>query len=272
MEFEIRPAGRLRIGFREIWEYRELFYFFTWRDIKVRYKQTFLGATWAVLQPVIMTLVFSLFFGGIFGAQASSLPYPLFVFPGMLVWGLFANGLMNASNSMVTSANIIKKIYFPRLIIPVSSILAAMLDFLIAAVLFIFLIFYYGKSEHLLTVLFVLPISLIIILLTLVGVGSFFAALNVKYRDFRYVIPFLVQVLFFLTPVIYPVKLFPAAWIQQLFAIHPVGVSIDLLRLALQGSPINYVQLTYGTVTALLLFIGGIFYFRKTENYFADLA
>lgn len=272
MEFEIRPAGRLRLGFREIWEYRELFYFFTWRDIKVRYKQTFLGAAWAVLQPVIMTLVFSLFFGGIFGAQASNLPYPLFVFPGMLVWGLFANGLMNASNSMVTSSNIIKKIYFPRLIIPVSSILAALLDFMIAAVLFIGLIIYYGQAGHLLAVIAILPVVLFIILLTLTGVGCLFAALNIKYRDFRYIIPFLIQVLFFLTPVIYPVKLFPAPWIQQLFAIHPVGVSIDALRAALQGLPINYTELLYGTSMALLLFVTGIYYFRKTEYYFADLA
>lgn len=272
MEFEIRPAGRFRLGIRDIWEYRELFYFFTWRDIKVRYKQTVLGAAWAVLQPVILTLIFTVFFGGIFGSQSGSLPYPLFVFPGMLIWGLFSNGLMNASNSMVTSSNIIKKIYFPRLIIPVSSILAALLDFLIASVLFILLIFYYGQQQHLIEIILILPLVLLMVLLTLIGTGAFFAALNVKYRDFRYVIPFLLQVLFFLTPVIYPVKFFSSDWIQHILAINPVGIAIDLLRSALDGNPISLEKISIGFGISMLLLVIGIYYFRKTEDYFADLA
>ena len=272
MEYEIRPASSFKLGFKEIWEYRELFYFFTWRDIKVRYKQTVLGIAWAVLQPVIMTVVFTLFFDRALKISSGSLPYPLFVFAGMLVWGLFSSGLTNSGNSMITASNIIKKIYFPRLIIPVSSILAAIVDFLISLVILLVMMVYFGYSHQILATILVLPLVLLFTLLPLTGAGCFLSALNVKYRDFRYVIPFLIQVLFFLTPIIYPVHFFQNELIQQVYQFHPIATAIEMLRDALAGSfpPAN--MLLASLISSLIIFFIGIYYFRKTEYYFADLA
>ncbi len=272
MEYIIRPVGRLYLGVKELWEYRELFYFFTWRDIKVRYKQTVLGAAWAIVQPLLMTLVFTLFFGRTLGIDSGSLPYPLFVFPGMMIWTFFSNGLTNSSGSMLSSANIIKKIYFPRLIIPISSILAAMVDLIISMAILIILLIYYGFTNSLPSLLLALPFSLALTLLTLVGSGCFFAALNIKYRDFRYVIPFLLQVLFFMTPVIYPARLVPIEWVRSVLQLNPVGTAIDLLRQALSGGtpPLDTFLLSFAI--AITFFLSGIYYFRKTEYYFADLA
>lgn len=272
MEYQIKPSGRFRLGWKELLEYRELFYYFTWRDIKVRYKQTVLGAAWAVLQPVLMTVVFTLFFGQALGIDSGTLPYPLFVFPGMLMWGLFSNGLNGASNSMLSASNIIKKIYFPRLVLPISALLASLVDFCITFVLLLIMIGYYGYADRLPLLAAIAPISMAITFMALVGAGCFFAALNVKYRDFRYVIPFFLQTLFFLTPVIYPVKLLPQAWMQEILCYHPIGISIDLLRNSLSSAPVDWMSILRGlAVSGTMLFVG-VFYFRRTENYFADIA
>src|SRR5688572_4367372 len=206
IEYNIESSGRRLFNWRELWRYRELFYFFTWRDIKVKYKQTALGFLWAVLQPLLMMIIFTLFFGKALNIPSQNLPYPVYVFSGLLIWNVFSSGLMNASNSMVSNAAIIKKIYFPRFIIPVSSILVSLFDFFMAFILFVPLLIYYRQPVSL-TALWCWPLALGICLVATLGPGSLLASLNVKYRDFRYVIPFMVQVLFFITPIIYPVSI-----------------------------------------------------------------
>ena len=198
-EYIVDAEKRELFDFQEIWNYKELFYFFTWRDIKIKYKQTVLGFLWAILQPLFMMIIFTLFFGRALNVPSQNLPYPVFVFSGLLLWNTFSSGLTNSANSMVNNAQIIKKIYFPRLIIPVSSILVAFFDFLMAFILFIPLLIFYRQPVSL-TALWSWPLAIGRLLVATLGPGTLLAAFNVKYRDFRYVIPFLVQVLFFLTP------------------------------------------------------------------------
>lgn len=271
MYYEIRPVRKLSLGLKELWKFRELFYFFTWRDIKVKYKQTTLGIAWAILQPFLMMIVFSLFFGRSLNVPSDNIPYPIFVFSGLLLWNVFSSGLSNAANSMVANANIIKKIYFPRLIIPISAILVALFDFIMAFTIYICLLIYYHHSFSLMIMLY-LPLSIIITVLSTFGIGTFIAALNVKYRDFRYVIPFLIQLLLFLTPVIYPVSVIKYKWLQNLLSLNPVAGAIDLLRSTVTYSPVNWQLVCMSSFISIALFIVGLFYFRKTEYYFADLA
>lgn len=272
MEYEIKPAGKFTINLSELWEYRELIYFFTWRDIKVKYKQTFFGAAWAVFQPLLLMMVFTVFFAGNFKISSGNIPYPVFVFSGLLLWNVFANGLSNAGNSMVTNANIIKKIYFPRLVIPISSILSAMLDFLIAMVVYFCLLFYYHLQQAIPAILLMLPLSMLITLFTTLGVGSFLAALNVKYRDFRYVIPFMIQVLMFMTPVIYPVTTTDIGWIRTLLVLNPMTGAIEIIRSTVMQNPMDQTVVLVAAVTSVFWLVLGIAYFRRTEYYFADLA
>lgn len=271
MEYEIKPAGKFSLGIKELWDFRELFYFFTWRDIKVKYKQSLLGVLWAILQPLLLMVVFSLFFGNALGVPSDNIPYPIFAFSGLMLWNIFSSGLSGASQSMVTNANIIKKIYFPRLIIPISSILVALFDFLMAFFVYVGLLLYYQFNISPLILIY-LPLSIFITTLATLGMGSFISALNVKYRDFRYMIPFLIQFLFFLTPVIYPVSIVKYSWAKQLFAINPMVGAVDLLRSTITGNDLNWQYVCTSGVSSVLLFLFGLFYFRKTEYYFADLA
>jgi lipopolysaccharide transport system permease protein len=271
MEYKIEPVSKFSLGLKELWDFRELFYFFTWRDIKVKYKQTFFGVAWAVLQPFLLMLVFSVFFGKALGVPSGDVPYPIFVYCGLLLWNIFASGLSNAANSMVVNANIIKKIYFPRLIIPISAILVALFDFIMAFIIYIGILIFYRHSLDWLIIIY-LPLSVLITIFTTFGLGTFIAALNVKYRDFRYVIPFLIQLLLFLTPVIYPVSIIKYKWAQYLLSINPMAGAIDLLRSTVTHSPVNFQLVMMSSVIAVLLFIIGLFYFRKTEYFFADLA
>lgn len=272
MYFEIKPPGKLSLGLHELWQFRELFYYFTWRDIKVKYKQATLGFLWAILQPFILMVVFSMFFGGALEIPTENeTPYPLFVFSGLLLWNVFSSGLSNASGSMVTNANMIKKIYFPRLIIPLSSILVALFDFLMALIIYIGMLLWYQHPVSPKIALY-LPLALTITVCTTFGLGVFLAALNVKYRDVRYIIPFLIQVLLFITPVIYPVSIIQQEWIKKLLSLNPMAGAIDLLRSCLTNSPVDWSQIGLSISFAFLLFLGGLYYFRKTEYYFADLA
>jgi lipopolysaccharide transport system permease protein len=271
IKYEILPARKLSIGLKELWAFRELFYFFTWRDIKVKYKQTFFGVAWAVFQPFLMMIVFSVFFGRALEVPSENIPYPVFVYCGLLLWNIFSSGLSNAANSMVTNANIIKKIYFPRLIIPISSILVALFDFIMAFVIYIGILIYYHHALdwH---ILFYLPLSLVITVLATFGLGTFIAALNVKYRDFRYVVPFFIQLLLFLTPVIYPVSIIKYKWAQYLLSVNPMAGAIDMMRSTVTYVPVDWFLVAISASISVLLFIAGLFYFRKTEYYFADLA
>jgi lipopolysaccharide transport system permease protein len=271
LEYTIESSERKIFDVKELWRYRELFYFFTWRDIKIKYKQTALGFLWAILQPLLMMTVFTVFFGRALNIPSQNLPYPIYVFSGLLIWNLFSSGLTSASNSMVNNATIIKKIYFPRLIIPVSSILVALFDFTMAFILFIFLLLFYRQPVSGFAII-LWPLAIIVGVIATLGLGAWLAALNVKYRDFRYVIPFLVQILFFLTPVIYPISLLKYPILQYVLACSPMYAAVELFRYPLTGVIPDAYLMSASLLSGLILVVMGIFYFKRTEDFFADLA
>ena len=257
---------------RELWQYRELFYFFTLRDIKVKYKQTVLGFLWAVLQPLVMALLFSFFLGkAITNYTRLDLPYEIFALSGLVLWGIFSSGLNNAGNSMVSNANIIKKIYFPRLIIPISAVLVGLFDFLMAFTVFVV----YCFAKHIFfswDALLYFPLSVLLTCVATFGSGALLAALNIKYRDFRYIIPFLIQFLLFLTPVIYPTNITSNLYLKLLMALNPMSAPLDFFRAAITHQDLDIKADLISVTTSLILFVIGLVYFKKTEAYFADLA
>jgi lipopolysaccharide transport system permease protein len=267
----IRPSrGWSRLNLREVWEYRELLYFLVWRDIKVRYKQTALGAAWAVLQPVLTMLVFSIFFGRLAKVPSDGVPYPIFAYCALLPWQLFAYALTESANSLVGSQNLIKKVYFPRLVVPISSVLAGLVDFGISFVVLLVLMLYY-RIVPTWAVAF-LPLFIVLALATALSVGLWLSALNVEFRDVRYTIPFLTQFWMFATPVAYPSSLVPARW-RPLLGLNPMAGVVDGFRWALLGqtsAPGPLLWVSIGAVAALLF--GGLMYFRRMESTFADVA
>ena len=268
----IEPKSKFSLGLAELWQYRELFYFFTWRDVKVRYKQAFLGFLWAVIQPFSMMVLFSLVFGKALKAPSDGIPYPIFVYSGLMLWNIFSAGLQNSATSMVTNANLIKKVYFPRLIVPMSSILVALFDFLMSLVVYAGLLVYYGYAVNILKIIVLLPIAVLLTVITTFGLGTFLAAFNVKYRDFQYTIPFLIQFLMFLNPVVYATSSFTGSWFNYVLAINPLAGAINLARSAFIDTPVRYELILSNFVVAIALFFVGIYTFRKTEGYFADIA
>ena len=261
--------GWIPIDLREIWNYRELFYFLTKRDIKVRYKQTVLGGLWAIIQPVFTMVVFTLFFGRLAKMPSDGIPYPIFVYAGLLPWTYFANALSTSGNSLVGSANLITKVYFPRLIIPASASMAGLLDFFIAMLVMGAMMIYYQFVPSIGILLF--PFLVGLTFLCAVGVGLWLSALNVQYRDIRYVIPFLVQLWMFVSPVIYPISMVPQKY-QWLLALNPMGGVIEAYRASLLGHmPINWFLLGLSTVIIIILFLSGLYYFRRMEKTFADV-
>lgn len=254
---------------KEIWKFRELFYFLTKRDIKVRYKQTVLGGLWAIIQPFFTMLVFTLFFGRLAKVPSDGIPYPIFVYAGLLPWTYFANALTASGNSLVGSANLITKVYFPRLIIPASASLAGLLDFFIAMLVLGVLMAYYQFLPGFGILLFPLLISLTF--LCAIGVGLWLSALNVEYRDIRYAIPFLIQIWMFVSPVIYPVSMVKEKY-QWLLALNPMGGVITAYRASLLGHmKIDWFLLGISAVIIIFLFLSGMFYFRRMEKSFADV-
>jgi lipopolysaccharide transport system permease protein len=273
MEYEIKPKNKLTLGIDELWQYRELFYFFTWRDIKVKYKQTVLGFAWAVLQPLLMMFIFDAVFSNIFqDPDLKNIPYKVFAYSGLMLWNIFSSGLTSAGNSMVSNANIIKKIYFPRLIIPISAVLVSLFDFLMASLVFIGLLIYYHIHINILKSAVYIPISIIITSISTCGIGTLLAALNIKYRDFRYIIPFFVQALLFITPVIYPISMIGSKVLKYIVAVNPMYSAIALFRSGLFNKPLQMDLFIISIASSILFLIIGIYYFRKTESYFADLA
>ena len=256
---------------QELWQYKELFYFFTWRDIKIKYKQTALGFLWAILQPLLMMMIFTLFFGRALKLPPQKLDYPVFVFSGLLLWNIFSSGLTNSANSMVTNGQIIKKIYFPRLIIPVSSILVALFDFLMAFILFVPVLIFYKQPVGWMAIL-CWPAAIGITAMATLGPGCLMGALNVKYRDFRYVIPFVVQVMFFLTPIIYPISIIDKPILQYVLAISPMYAALELFRYPLTGEQLNTTFMAISLFTCFVLLIAGLVYFKRAEDFFADFA
>jgi len=257
------------INLKEVWNYRELLYFLTKRDIKVRYKQTVLGGLWAIIQPVCTMVVFTLFFGRLARMPSDGIPYPIFVYAGLLPWTYFSNAVSSSGNSLVGSANLITKVYFPRLIVPTSASLGGLLDFFIAMLVLAALMIYYHFIPSLAILLF--PILVGLTFLCAVGVGLWLSALNVQYRDIRYVIPFLIQLWMFVSPVIYPVSMVKEKY-QWLLALNPMGGVIEAYRASLLGHlPIDWFLLSLSAAIILILFISGLYYFRRMEKTFADV-
>jgi lipopolysaccharide transport system permease protein len=261
--------GWVALKLRELWEYRELLYFLTWRDIKVRYKQTALGAAWAIIQPFFTMVVFSLFFGRLAKMPSDGIPYPIFSYAALVPWTFFANGLGQASNSLVGSANLIKKVYFPRLAVPIATILAGVIDFVLAFVVLLGMMLYYGIMPTLNVIW--LPALLLLALVTALGVGLWMSALNVQFRDVRYVVPFLTQFWMFATPIAYPSSLLPEPW-RTLYGLNPMVGVVEGFRWALLGSaeapgPI----VAASALAALILLVSGALYFRRMEQTFADV-
>ena len=254
---------------RDLWEYRELLYFLTWRDIKVRYKQTALGASWAIIQPFFTMVVFSLFFGRLAKIPSDGIPYPLFAFAALVPWTFFANGLSQSSNSLVGSAELITKVYFPRLIIPVASILSGLIDFVIAFAVFFLMALYYGIYPTLSVIL--LPLFLLLGFTTALGVGLWLSALNVRFRDVRYIIPFLTQFWLFATPIAYPSSLLSEPW-RTVYGINPMVGVVEGFRWALLGTDTAPgAMIIVSSLVALCLLVSGVFYFKRVEKYFADV-
>lgn len=268
--FHITPPSRwASIGFRELWDYRELLYFLTWRDVKVRYKQTALGAAWAVIQPLFMMLVFSLFFGRLAKMPSDGIPYPVFTFCALLPWQLFAHALSESSNSLVGNQNLITKVYFPRLVVPISAVLGGLVDFAIAFVILLAMMAYYGivPGWQIVT----LPLFILLAVVTALAVGLWLSALNVQYRDVRYTINFLIQFWLFATPVAYPSSLVPEAW-RPLYGLNPMAGVVEGFRWALLGKAQPPGALLWVSVAVvILLLIGGLYYFRRMEQQFADV-
>jgi lipopolysaccharide transport system permease protein len=265
----IRPPRKwVPVDFKELWEYRELLYFFTWRDVKLRYKQTGLGIAWAIIQPLFLMIVFSLFFGGLAQIPSDGVPYPLFSLAALLPWTLFAEGMTRSTISMVSNANIMTKVYFPRLIMPVASIMSPLVDFCVAFGILIIMMAYYGFVPTI-NVIF-LPLLVVFAMMTSLAVGLWLSALNVKYRDFQYTVPFLIQIWMFASPVVYPASMVPEQF-RLLYALNPMTGVIEGFRWALLGTnpPTGMIFISLGVVIALL--ISGVFYFRRMEQYFADI-
>lgn len=254
---------------RELWEYRELLYFFAWRDIKVRYKQTVMGALWAIIQPVFTMVIFSLFFGRLANVPSDGVPYPIFSFTALVPWTFFANALGQASNSLVTNANMIKKIYFPRLALPIATVLAGVIDFALAFVVLLGIMLFYGFVP---TVNIIwLPFFALLALVTSIGVSLWFAAMNVQFRDVRYTIPFLTQAWLFLTPIAYPSSLLSEPW-RTVYGLNPMAGVVEGFRWALLGTDTAPGKMIIvSSLVALILLIGGAFYFRRMEQSFADV-
>jgi lipopolysaccharide transport system permease protein len=254
---------------RELWEYRELVYFFAWRDIKVRYKQTVLGALWAIIQPFFTMVIFSLFFGRLAKVPSDGLPYPIFSYAALVPWTFFANALTQASNSLVLSSNMIKKIYFPRLALPIATMLAGVIDFAIAFIVLLGMMLFYGLVPTL-NILW-LPFFLLLALVTSLGVGLSLAAMNVQFRDVHYTIPFLTQAWLFMTPIAYPSSLLSEPW-RSLYGLNPMAGVVEGFRWALLGTDTAPGPMTIvSAVVAMALFVSGAFYFRRMEQSFADV-
>lgn len=266
----IAPSqGWVSLRLMDLWEYRELVYFFIWRDVKVRYKQTALGATWAIIQPVFTMLIFSLFFGRLAKVPSDGIPYPLFAYAALVPWTFFANGLAQSADSLVGSGNLIKKIYFPRLAIPLSTVTAGLVDFSISFfVLLILMVFYHMRpTVHLVW----LPLLILLALSTALGAGLWLSALNVRFRDVKYALPFITQFWMFATPIAYPSSLLHGVW-KQVYAINPMVGVIEGFRWALLGAKTAPgPMLVPSSVASLALLVGGAFYFRRMEKSFADI-
>jgi lipopolysaccharide transport system permease protein len=257
------------LDLKELWAHRELLFFFTWRDLKIRYKQTVVGVAWAIFQPLLTMIIFTIFFGEFAKIPSDNIPYPIFVYSGLLLWQLFSSTVLQASNSLVANQNLLTKVYFPRILLPISTVFSNLVDFAIASVILVGLMIYYGYVPSFEGIL-IFPLLILGTAIFSVGLGLFLSSLNVKYRDVKYVLPYFMQMLLFVTPVIYPPSILGAySWI---LALNPMTGIIKAARGALFGAPpINWLLLAISLAVALAVFAFAFWYFKKTERYFADL-
>jgi len=267
---DIHPSrGWIPVNLKDLWLYRELLYFLTWREIKVRYKQTILGFAWAIIQPFMMMIVFTLFFGNLAKIPSEGIPYPLFNYAALLPWTLFAEGLTRSSSSLVQDANLVRKIYFPRLVMPISGVLSPIVDFAIAFIILIGMMFYYGYYP---TVNIIWMLGFIVLAVaTALGAGLWLSAMNIKYRDIRYVIPFLIQIWMFASPVVYSSNALPEKY-QLIYALNPMSGVIEGFRWSLLGTQPPGAMAAVGIVIVTVLIVSGVFYFRRSEKSFADVS
>ena len=262
------PQGRIVIGWRDLWAYRDVLYFLTWRDIKVRYKQTAVGAAWAILQPLLTMIVFSIFFGALAKVPSGGVPYPVFSYVALVPWTFFANSVTQASNSLVDEQAILTKVYFPRLLVPTAAVLAGLADVAIAFVVLVGLLLVYGIAPT--ATVLVVPLLIAFVAIAALAVSLWLSALNVRYRDVRYTLPFLVSVWLFASPVAYPSSLVPESW-RLIYGLNPMVGVVDGFRWALLGdAKAPGVSLLVSVGMVALLFTGGLIYFRRMERSFAD--
>ena len=268
--FAVRePRKGVSLNLKELWEYHELLYFLVWRDIKVRYKQTALGVTWAILQPLLTMVVFTIFFGRLAKVPSDGLPYPIFSFAALLPWQLFSNALTTSSTSLVANRDLITKVYFPRLIIPLSSTLAGLVDFCIAFFVLIGMMVYYGIVPT--SAVVTLPLFVLLAIVTSLAISLWLSALNVRYRDVRFTIPFLTQFWLFITPIAYPSSLVPEKW-RLIYGLNPMAGVVEGFRWALLGKSNETGPLIIvSVIIVIIMLIGGLIYFRYTEKTFADI-
>ncbi|MBK8030811.1 MAG: ABC transporter permease [Chloroflexi bacterium] len=265
----IRPSkGWVSLRLHDLWEYRDLIMLLAWRDISVRYKQTVLGAAWAVIQPFFSMVIFSVFFGGLAQVSSDGLPYPVFSYTALLPWTFFANSLTLSANSLVGNANLLSKVYFPRLVIPLASTISGLVDFAIAFVVLLIIMLFYGMLPT--TAVILLPLFLLLALITALGAGLWLSALNVEYRDIRYAVPFLIQALMFASPVVYSSTLLEEPW-RTLYGLNPLVGVIEGFRWALLGSTPPGTMILISAVAAVALLVSGMLYFRRMEKNFADM-
>ncbi|MBI3001830.1 MAG: ABC transporter permease [Deltaproteobacteria bacterium] len=266
----IRPvSGGVRLNLGDLWEYRELLYFLVWRDLKVRYKQTVLGAAWAIIQPLFLMLVFTVFFGRLIGVPSEGLPYSIFAYTALLPWQLFARALSDASVSLVANERVITKVYFPRLLVPAAAVISSLVDFAIAFVLLLGMMLFYGVYPG--SSIIALPVFILLALIAALGVGFWLSALNAIYRDVRYTLPFLTQLWMFATPVVYPSSLVPRKW-WLLYSLNPMVGVVEGFRWSLLGKAApSETMLVVSAVVVLFIFGAGIVYFGRMEQTLADV-
>jgi lipopolysaccharide transport system permease protein len=270
IETVIRPRpGWIEVNWKELYDYRELLYYLTWRDIKVRYKQTVLGVAWAVIQPLFTMLIFTLIFGRFAGMPSEGVPYPVYVFAGLIPWTLFAGGLTAASQSLVQQQNVLTKVYFPRLFVPTATLGPFLVDSLVSFPLYGLILLYYGVVPHWQSVF--VPALLGLTVMVSLGTGFALSALIVVYRDVRHLIPFMIQILLFASPVIYPARLVPTGY-RWVLALNPLCGIIDAFRSSILGTPWNFLTLSLSVGVTFFMFAFGLYYFRKTERLLADIA
>jgi lipopolysaccharide transport system permease protein len=271
------PQGWMGLNLKDLWLYRELIYFLIWRDVKVRYKQTVLGASWAIIQPLMTMVVFTVLFGRVAKVPTDGIPYPIFSYTALLPWGLFTKALSDAGRSLIQNRSMITKVYFPRLVIPISSVVSGIVDFGLAFTIFIGMLIYYNSDlggNYNITpnyAVVTLPLFILLAMITSLGVGLWLSALNVIYRDVNYMLPFITQIWLFITPVAYPASMIPEKW-QLVYALNPMTGVVEGFRWALLGmEPAPGPMVAVSTVIAVIVLITGLFYFRRMERTFADM-